>query len=179
MNPVKSVALAAALGLAAASAITLQVRAGGDKIAFPEGFEKGTMYFAFDHAASKTYREIFIGAAAINAAKNGQPVPSGTVIVTKIEKVKLGADGNPEKDANGRFIRTGETSGFAVMEKRTGWGAEYPPEKRNGEWEYQVFTADHKVNDKANLNSCFECHKPHAETDYLFTLDKIKTASAK
>ena len=44
-------------------------------------------------------------------------------------------------------------------------GAEYPEEKRNGEWEYQVFTPDRKVNDKANLNSCFECHKPHANTE--------------
>jgi hypothetical protein len=179
MNARKSAALAVALGLAAASVIALQVRAGGDKIAFPEGFDKGVMYFAFDHPASKTYREIFIGNAAIEAAKKGQPVPSGTVIVTKIEKVKLAADGNPEKDASGRYIRTGEISGYAVMEKRTGWGTEYPAEKRNGEWEYQVFNAEKKVNDKANLNACFECHKPHAETDYLFTLDKIKTASAK
>jgi len=28
------------------------------------------------------------------------------------------------------------------MEKRTGWGSEYPEAKRNGEWEYQVFHAD-------------------------------------
>ena len=53
MNARKSAALAAALGLAAASVIALQVRAGGDKIAFPEGFDKGVMYFAFDHAGSR------------------------------------------------------------------------------------------------------------------------------
>jgi hypothetical protein len=40
-----------------------------------------------------------------------------------------------------------------------------------------VFTADKKVNDKVNLNACFECHKPHASTDFLFTADKIKAAS--
>src|SRR6266516_1705750 len=89
---------------------------------------------------------------------------------------QLDADGNPVKDTNGRFIKT-DLVGYAVMEKRTGWGAEYPEEKRNGEWEYQVFTADRKVNDKANLNSCFECHKPHVNTDFLFTADKIKAAS--
>jgi hypothetical protein len=80
------------------------------------------------------------------------------------------------KDANGRFIK-GDLVGYAVMEKRTGWGVEYPEEKRNGEWEYQVFMPDRKINEKANLNSCFECHKPHASTDYLFTADKIKAAS--
>jgi hypothetical protein len=41
------------------------------------------------------------------------------------------------------------------MEKRTGRGAEYPPELRNGEWEYQDFTADRKANDKVNLAACF------------------------
>ena len=34
---------------------------------------------------------------------------------------KLDAQGNPEKDANGRFIK-GNLIGYTVMEKRTGWG---------------------------------------------------------
>ena len=37
------------------------------------------------------------------------------------------------------------------MEKRDGWGTEYKDDIRNGEWEYQVFGPDKKVNDKANL----------------------------
>ena len=49
--------------------------------------------------------------------------------------------GEPEKDANGRFIK-GELIGYTVMEKRTGWGTEYPDDVRNGEWEYQAFKAD-------------------------------------
>ena len=73
--------------------------------------------------------------------------------------------GNPVKDANGRFIK-GDLVGYAVTEKRIGWGAEYPEEKRNGEWEYWVFTPDRKINEKANLNSCFECHKPHASSGF-------------
>ena len=176
LNARKSAALAVALGIAAASVVALQVRAGGDKVAFPENYDKGVMYFAFDHATTKTYRELFIGAAAIDALKKGEAVPSGTAITMVIYKTKQGADGNPEKDANGRFVKT-ELQGYGVMEKRTGWGSEYPAEKRNGEWEYQAFNAEKKVNDKANLNSCFECHKPQAGADYLFTADKIKAAA--
>ena len=56
-------------------------------------------------------------------------------------RAKLGADGNPEKDANGRFIKT-DLLAYTVMEKRKGWGTEYPDNIRNGEWEYQAFTAD-------------------------------------
>jgi hypothetical protein len=88
---------------------------------------------------------------------------------------KLGADGNPEKDANGKFIKD-KLVAYAVMQKGAGWGTEYPDDVRNGEWEYQVFTADKAVNDKANLKACFGCHKPKASADYLFTLDQMKAA---
>ena len=167
---------ATVLGVGAACVAAVQVWAGGDKVAFPENFAQGVMYYSFDRPDVKQYRETFVTPAAIDVLKNGQPVPSGTVITTVLYKAKLDGDGNPVKDANGRFIK-GDLVGYAVMEKRTGWGAEYPEEKRNGEWEYQVFTPDRKVNEKANLNSCFECHKPHANADFLFTADKIKAAS--
>jgi hypothetical protein len=173
----KSAAIAVALGATTAALIGLQVRAGGDKIAFPENYAQGVMYMPLDRADLKEFREYYITAAAVEAAKKGQPIPSGTVITAVRFKVQLGPDGNPVKGADGHFVKTGELNGYAVMEKRAGWGAEYAETKRNGEWEYQVFTADKKPNDKANLETCFTCHKPHADTDYLFTLDKIKAAA--
>ena len=60
------------------------------------------------------------------------------------------------------------------MEKRTGWGTEYPDDIRNGDWEYQAFTADKKVNDKAVLANCFKCHKPLDKQDFVFSYDKLK-----
>jgi len=40
------------------------------------------------------------------------------------------------------------------MEKRAGWGAEYPADLRNGEWEFSMFKPDRTFNDKANINAC-------------------------
>jgi cytochrome P460 len=92
-------------------------------------------------------------------------------------KAQLDAQDNPVKDANGRFVK-GDLIGYGVMEKRTGWGAEYSPEIRNGEWEYQAFTADKKVNAKANLTGCFQCHKPlPSSQDFVFSYDKMKSAA--
>jgi hypothetical protein len=62
------------------------------------------------------------------------------------------------------------------MEKRAGWGAEYPDDIRNGEWEYQAFKADKTPNDKAVLKNCFTCHKPYDKQDFVFSFDKMKTA---
>ncbi len=115
-------------------AVATQVRAGGDLVKFPDAFEKGVMFTTVDRADNKQYREFYTSPAAIEAAKKGQPLPSGTVITMLQYKAKLGADGNPEKGTDGRFIK-GDVNGYAVMEKRTGWGAEYPnedPQRRVG-----------------------------------------------
>ena len=73
-------------------------------------------------------------------------------------------------------VISGTSASDDVMQKGAGWGAEYPDDVRNGEWEYQVFTADKAVNEKANLKACFGCHKPKASADYLFTLEQLKAA---
>jgi Cytochrome P460 len=168
--PILSVAAIAAVSL------TVAVRAGGDKVAFPADYAKGVLYTTVDRADNKQFRELYAPQAAIDAVKAGKPIPSGTVLTMVNFKATLGADGNPEKDANGRFIKTDEIAGIAVMEKRSGWGAEYGDDVRNGEWEYQAFKADKTVNDKANLKGCFTCHKPLDKQDFVFSFDKMKTA---
>jgi len=60
-------------------------------VAFPENFAQGVMYYSFDRPDVKHYRETFVTPAAIDALKNGQPVPSGTVITTVLYKAKLDA----------------------------------------------------------------------------------------
>ena len=148
------------------------VRAGGDKVAFPEGFDKGVLYTTVDRADNKQYRELYTSQAAVDAAKKGQPMPDGTVVTLVQYKAKLGADGNPEKDANGRFIKT-DILAYTVMEKRKGWGTEYPDNIRNGEWEYQAFTPAKAANANAKLNTCFECHLPKKSDDYVFLYGKM------
>jgi hypothetical protein len=154
--------------------VTVAVQAGPDNVKFPEHFAKGVLYTTVDRADLKQVRELFVTRFAFEEVKAGRPLPSGTVITMVNYKAKLGADGQPEKDANGRFIKTNDIAGFAVMEKRAGWGAEYPPEMRNGEWEYRAFKADATVNDKADLKTCFMCHRPLDKQDFVFSMDKLK-----
>ena len=71
----KSLAAAAVLGVAGVSLAALQVRAGGDKIVFPENFAKGVMYATVDRPDNKQYREFYINAEAADAVKKGQPLP--------------------------------------------------------------------------------------------------------
>jgi hypothetical protein len=127
---------------------TVAVRAGGDKVAFPENYAKGVLYATIDRADIKRYLELYATPEAIEAVKVGKQIPSGTVFTLVQYNAVLTAAGDPQRDANGRFIK-GALIGYGVMEKRPGWGAEYGDDIRNGEWEYQSFKADKSVNNES------------------------------
>jgi hypothetical protein len=123
-------------------------------IKFPERFTEGVLYATVERGNVK--EDIFTSRAAIEAAKAGRPLPSGTVI-TLVD------------------YRDGKLFRYVVMEKRAGWGADYPEDKRNGEWEYLAFNADRSVNVNENLDRCFACHKPQATKDFVHTYDRMRS----
>ena len=133
----------------------MQCGASGDLVKFSEHFENGVRYATVERGNIR--EEIFTSREAIEAAKRGEPLPSGTVI-TLVD------------------YRDGKLFRYVVMEKRSGWGAQYPDSKRNGEWEYQAFNADKSVNRSDNLDRCFSCHKSQVVNDFVWTLDRMKTA---
>ena len=172
MNQRKSLVVVSLAAVCSALAMTSQVLAGGEKVAFPEGFDKGALYGTVDRYDIKQYRELYTSKESLDALRRGQPIPSGTVLTLVQYKAQVDAQGNPVKGADGKF-KKGDLLAYAVMEKRKGWGGEYADDIRNGEWEYQAFTADKKVNDKANLKGCFQCHKPHEKQDYVISLARL------
>lgn len=151
----RSIFVAVTLAVSAASgALVGQARAAGDLVAFPANYAEGVRYTTIERG--DTREEIFTSRAAVEVVKDGQPLPSGTVITLVDYR-------------NGKLFR------YVVMEKRTGWGADRPPENRNGEWEYQAFNADRTVNRGETLDRCFTCHKSQAERDFVFTLDRMRS----
>jgi plastocyanin len=160
--------------LLALVAVSTGAAAGPEKIKFPSDYRKGVLYQTLDRPDNKQYRELYTQAEVVDAVRKGQPIPHGAVITLVQWSVEQDDKGVPLKDSNGRFIKK-QILGHTVMEKRAGWGAEYPPEMRNGEWEYAAFTADGKPNEKANANvkNCFTCHLPHAKQDFVISLAKL------
>lgn len=143
------------LGFAVVASIVSKAKAGGELVSFTENFAEGVLYATVTRGNIR--EEIFTSRQTIDAVKRGEPIPSGTVI-TLVD------------------YRDGKLFRFVVMEKRTGWGAQYPSEKRNGEWEFQAFNADTSVNRNENLDRCFACHKSQESQDFVFTLGQMKNA---
>ena len=142
-------------GGAMLAAVAWRALASGDLVVFPERYADRVHYATVKRG--NITEELFTSRAAIEAAKSGQPLPSGTVITM-------------EDHRDGRLFR------YVVMEKRAGWGADYPPDKRNGEWEFQAFDADKSVNRAENLDRCFACHRGQERQDFVFTFDHMKRA---
>lgn len=168
---VKTCAGAAAI---AGGFLAAHVIAGPEKISFPDGFEKGVLYATVDRYDIKQHRELYSTPEAVKAVRDGKPIPSGTVLTLVQYAAKTDDKGAPVKDAKGNFVK-GNLVGYTVMEKRKGWGTEFPVEWRNGEWEYAAFTAERKPNEKANagIKACFECHKPHEKQDFVMSLARL------
>jgi hypothetical protein len=151
--------------------IAAPAAAGPEKVAFPQ-YQKFVHYLTVDRPDIKEVRDIYANPEAL-VAKVGQPLPSGAVLVLVHFKARLNEKGELIKDPNGRLDRIG------VMEKRAGWGAEYPDEMRNGEWEYAFFKPDGARNEQADIKGCFGCHKPNSGKDFGFTFDKLPAPAAR
>ena len=160
------------------SALASQGSAGPDKIKYPAGWKDHVLYTTVDRYDIKQYRELYASSpAAVQAMKEGKPLPDGTVLTLVQYKADVDAAGAPVKDDKGRF-KKGDIIAVAVMEKRAGWGTEYPPELRNGDWEYAVFNSAGVLNEKANYKGCFECHKPHEKQDFVISLAALRGEAA-
>jgi plastocyanin len=168
--------LALVLGTGAACVAVGQqalVASGPNKVAFPENWAKGTMYATVDRPDTKQYREFYTTPDVLEAVRAGKPVPDGAVIVLAAYMAQVDAAGVPLKDANGRFMK-GNLAAVNVQQKKAGWGGDIPAPIRNGDWVYQSFAPDGKVNDKANLTACYQCHLPFAKDEFLTNFAKLK-----
>ena len=114
------------------------------------------------------------GPAHTDLGGPGQELPQGTVLIMEDHKVVLDANENPILDSDGRLQPTNEVTNVFVMEKQPGWGAEYPLETRNGDWDYAWFEGDgsRKQGDFVRFTGCFSCHQNRANRDFTFTFFK-------
>ncbi|WP_391557231.1 cytochrome P460 family protein [Robertmurraya sp.] len=130
-----------------------EIGSGANLVKFPEDLEEGIIFATYDRG--DIHEDIYVNTQeAIEAVQNGEEFPSGTVITL------VG-------------YKDGELEHYLVMEKRTGWGSQYSPEERNGEWEYQHFTPDREVAED-NIGRCFSCHANQERDEYINSLDQMK-----
>lgn len=160
------------LGLVGASVVAT-ASAGPELVDFPQGWETSFSLAATRdmHRGGKTIAEIFVNATGVTSGPGDVPLASGTVIVMKLYRARIDAGDQLVRDDAGRLVKGDATGALLVMEKRSGWGADYGA-VRNGEWEYASFGIGGERRQIEN-KGCLECHGALTEFDYVFTRYEI------
>ncbi|TCN21119.1 cytochrome P460 family protein [Mesobacillus foraminis] len=135
-----------------------EIGSGAHLVKFPEDLKKGIVFATYDRG--DIHENIYVNSKeAIEAVQKGEELPSGTVITLE-------------------GFRDGEIEHYLVMEKRTGWGSQYSPEERTGEWEFQAFTPDREVMEDGiggpAIGRCYTCHANQERDQYMNSMDQMK-----
>ena len=141
----------AALAACAVSMLAWQVHAEANRVTFPKLDE--LVHYTTVRRGNVT-EHISTTREAIEAIQKGLPPPNGTHFVL--------ADYRDEK-----IYR------YFVMEKGTGWGADFEERRRTGDWQFQWYWPDQKINLQENTARCMSCHSSQKDRDYLFTARRL------
>jgi cytochrome c553 len=142
-------------------------------VAFPEGYKESFVrYHTINFPAAKQVRHYYANKAALQAAREGKPIPDGAVILAEVHNAKLDANKNPVSGADGFYVPE-QLVAYTAMATGKDWGKDFPDMLRNGDWNYAVFTADKQHRPGVNQAECLGCHKPLDKESYLFTLKQL------
>ncbi|MBD9510983.1 cytochrome P460 family protein [Ensifer sp. ENS10] len=135
-----------------AAAVDTQVYAEANRVQFPKDLDDLVHYTTVRR--SEVAEHIMTTREAVDAVKNGQPIPDGTHFVLVDH-------------------RDGKVRRYFVMQKGEGWGNDYPESRRTDDWQFQWFWADKSVNMDENTARCQSCHSSRSGENFLYTFDAL------
>ena len=146
-------------------------------VAFPRDYKSTfTRYFMQNMTETKQVRHYYANPVALQAAKSGQPLPDGSVILTEVYSVKLDRDLDLAKGPDGAWIPN-QLLFYSVMQRGAGWGRDIPEILRNGDWNYAAFTPAGQHRPGINHAECLACHKALEKENFAFTMKELAAAS--
>jgi cytochrome c553 len=167
---------AAQPGATAGAKSTFLPNVAKSNVTFPEGYkETFTKYHTINFPATRQVRHYYASKAAVQAAKEGKPLPDGSVLFAEVYSAKLDADKKPVMGGDGFFVPE-KLLFYTAMARGAGWGKDIPEMLRNGDWNYAVFTLDKQQRPGVNHAECLACHKPLDNVSYTFTLKELAAA---
>ena len=146
-------------------------------VVFPEGYKTTfSKYHTINFPATRQVRYYFANGAAMQAAKDGQPLPNGAMLFAEVHSAKLDADKKPLMGSDGFFVAD-QLLFYTAMARDAGWGQDIPDLLRNEDWNYSVFTLAKQHRPGVNQAECLACHKPLDKVSYTFTLGQLTAAA--
>jgi cytochrome c553 len=146
------------------------------RVTFPDAYrETFSKYHTINFPATRQVRYYYANRAAVQAAKEGKPLPDGSYLFAEVYAAKLDADSKPIVGGDGFFVAD-KPLFYTAMARGPGWGVEIPQMLRNEDWNYAIFTLDKQHRPGVNQAECLACHKPLDKVSYTFTLKELSQA---
>jgi cytochrome c553 len=143
----------------------------------PEGYPaRFTMYQTVNRSDINQVRYLYANAVALQAAREGRPLPDGSVLVLEQHAARVGDDKKPIVGADGFYLKD-KLLAYAVMGRDAGWGKDIPDLLRNEDWNYAVYTPEKMVRGGVNQAECLACHKPLDKTSFTFSIEPLTAAA--
>jgi cytochrome c553 len=141
----------ASLPATPAAAPATQAAAVPSALKLPAGFPAGFTQYQDKPAQGGGRTQRYANAMAIKAAKAGQPLPVGSIVVT----VALDKDG--------------KIASYEAMESKANWASIVPPILKTGDFQFGRFEPSGQPVANFNQAPCLACHKGKASDSYMFT----------
>jgi cytochrome c553 len=146
------------------------------QVGFPEDYKSTFVkYHTINFPATGQVRYYYANKAAVQAAREGKPLPAGSYLFAEVHAAKRDADKKPVTGADGFYVPE-KLLLYTAMASGPGWGKDFPELLRNGDWNYAIFTVDKQHRPGVNQAECLACHKPLDKTSYVFTLKELAAA---
>jgi cytochrome c553 len=146
------------------------------QVTFPEGYKAGyRLYQTVNRPDINQVRYLYANPLAWQAAREGRPLPDGSVLLLEQHAAKLDADKKPVMGADGYFV-SDKLLAYSLMASGADWGKDFPDMLRNGNWNYAVYNPDMKPR-AINQADCLACHKPLDKQSYAFSIEPLTVAA--
>jgi len=146
------------------------------QVTFPEGYKSSfRLYQTLNRTDINQVRYLYANPVAWQAAREGKPLPAGSVLLLEAHAAKLDAEKKPVTGPDGFFV-SDRLVVYSLMASGEGWGKDFPDMLRNGDWNYAQFNPDLKPRG-INQAECLACHKPLDQVSYTFSLEPLVMAA--
>lgn len=143
---------------------------------YPENYRDDfTLYYSGDRyfAEEQTIR-IYANDIARDGAQADGAMPEGSILIAELYAALKDSEGEVIESAIGRRV-PGPLKAVAMMERRTGWDAQYPDALKVGDWEFEVFSPEGENLGK-DTTGCRECHAPLGDSEFMFSIEHLIAA---
>lgn len=129
---------AAQPGAATGTKSALLANVAATRVAFPDNYKESfTKYHTINFPATGQVRYYFANKVALQAAKEGKPLPDGSVLFAEVFSAKMDADKKPVTGSDGFYVPD-KLMFYTAMARDAGWGKDIPDMLRNEDWNYAI-----------------------------------------